>query len=384
MIAALELVRGPHGSNLYETLFFGLKAKFQYPPSSLLIIDLLSAFVSLSPFFLNCLSSVAFLGSIIGMVLLLQKIELCDVAGGRRQSPIGGSLATIAMVVFAALCTFYPLLHAISLGQIQVWIDFLFIWGCLSFVIDRHFLAGTLVGLACTMKPQLGVFLVWALVWREHRFGLGFLLTYIPFTIGAVLRYGVQNSFAYLDVLSFISKRGESVYMNQSVNGLMNRLLGNGNNLTWDAHVFAPPNHWVHSATIVAAAVFTMIPLGVAFRARRRADPWDLGLAALCFTMASPIAWEHHYGIAIPIYVLALRAVLKHPPSLSRRTRIWALAVSWCLTANYMPWLNASATTRFNVLQSYVFWGALILLGILLIETVQMTCQSLGEDVVER
>ena len=34
----------------------------------------------------------------------------------------------------------------------------------------------------------------------------------------------------------------------------------------------------------------------------RGADATDLMIAALTFTLAAPVVWEHHYGIALPIF----------------------------------------------------------------------------------
>lgn len=41
MFRALDLLHGPSGSRIYETLFFSGHIKFQYPPSGLLLIDLM-------------------------------------------------------------------------------------------------------------------------------------------------------------------------------------------------------------------------------------------------------------------------------------------------------------------------------------------------------
>jgi hypothetical protein len=45
-----------------------------------------------------------------------------------------------------------------------------------------------------------------------------------------------------------------------------------------------------------------------------------------------------------------------------------------------MPWLNMFAAGRGNILQSYVFFGALILFGILIIES----AINYSQDIVER
>jgi hypothetical protein len=81
-----------------------------------------------------------------------------------------------------------------------------------------------------------------------------------------------------------------------------------------------------------------------------------MGLAA---TMASPIAWEHHYGVALPIFVVAERFVT------GRGARL-ALAASYVLVANCFWITKALAASRWNVLESYLFFGATILLVLLL------------------
>jgi uncharacterized membrane protein YagU involved in acid resistance len=80
---------------------------------------------------------------------------------------------------------------------------------------------------------------------------------------------------------------------------------------------------------------------------------------ALSVTMASPIAWEHHYGIIFPIFAVLLASVIGH------RTRLLLLAVSYVVISNFFPIANLLAPTVFNLAQSYLLFAALIVLALL-------------------
>jgi hypothetical protein len=86
----------------------------------------------------------------------------------------------------------------------------------------------------------------------------------------------------------------------------------------------------------------------------------DFCLMGLAATMASPIAWEHHYGVALPIFVAAYRICAAG----SKGTRV-ALAVSYALVASCLWVTKALAASRLNVLESYLFFGATVLLIVL-------------------
>jgi hypothetical protein len=86
----------------------------------------------------------------------------------------------------------------------------------------------------------------------------------------------------------------------------------------------------------------------------------DFSIMALCLTMASPIAWEHHYGILLPIFAFLA------PTLLERRVlgalTIPVLCTSYLLSSSYFHVAKRLAATPLNVLQSYLFFGALLLL----------------------
>jgi hypothetical protein len=87
----------------------------------------------------------------------------------------------------------------------------------------------------------------------------------------------------------------------------------------------------------------------------------DLAVMMCAATIASPIAWDHHYGAFFPIFAVALVAAI---PSL--RSGLLLLA-SYELMANEMMRTDLVFTNRWTgILGSHIFFGALLLFGYLL------------------
>jgi hypothetical protein len=289
-------------------------------------------------------------------------------AGNARTARAYGENELPLMVLGAitAALVFWPLVKAIDLGQVQVWLDLTFTLACLAWLLDRRLLAGVLIGVACTIKPQFGLLFIWAVLWRQWDFAKGFLVAAVPLLAISLQRYGWHNHWAYLDVLSYLGRHGEALFPNNSVNGIVNRLLFNGSNLVDSDRTFPPYHPVVYAATLAAFLGFTLVAVVPALRRRRPAPTiFDFGIAALCSVMGSPIAWEHHYGIMMPLFVVALAAVLDWQPQHTKRTSTILLAVSWALSANYLAFTNLLSDTRLNILQSYLFFGGILLLVVL-------------------
>jgi len=382
MLKALEVLGGPEAGALYETLFFGQQAKFQYAPTSLLPLELIGLVMPLSVANLNALNACILFLNAVAFAWLAHAVFAPSgpvTASGMPGPGIDRRWLTLA--AFAAPWVFYPVTRAFVLGQIQLWIDLAFTLACLLWWMGRRTAAGFAIGLACAIKPQFGLFLVWALAWRRWDFAGGFLCATLPIAGLSIARYGWHNHFAYLDVLAFISRHGESFYANSSVNGIANRLLFNGPNLDFSGQAFAPYHPYVFAATALAGAFFMTLPLLLAVARRvRHATILDFGMAGLCFTMSAPVAWEHHYAIMLPLYVLALRFVLLDGSASFRRSALLLLALSWFLSAGRFPRavMALVSDTYLNVLQSHLFFGAAILLGLLFAVTLR---REAGRDV---
>src|SRR5262249_7273586 len=102
------------------------------------------------------------------------------------------------------------------------------------------------------------------------------------------------------------------------------------------------------------------------FRRRNAGDPdrtFDFCTMMLSITIASPIAWEHHYGIIFPVFAMLL------PTVIGNRRRLILLTVSYVLISNFIPATNLLAATVLNVAQSYLLVGAIVVL--LMLHTAQ-------------
>lgn len=359
MNEALRVSRSSESGSLYRELFFEDQIKFQYPPTSLVYFAVLEPLGLTSPDTLDAINVAVFLAGAAAFAALV--LQLLPHPSMRQSEPRQWVLA--ALLVVAAVL-YYPSVQALKLGQIQVWINTLFICACLAWVRGSRGWAGAFLALAATIKPQLGIFLVWALLWREWQFLKGFLAAGVPVGIISLLLFGFHNHLGYLEVLSFLSRHGEAYFANQSVNGMVHRALGNGINLRSDNTLFAPVDARVIAATYASSFILLVIALAPALTAGgRRPDIIDLAIMSLCATVASPIAWEHHYGVLLPLAGVALALLCS---GTAQRAALVVLAVSWVLTANYLPVVNHLSDTGLNFIQSYLFFAALMMLGVLI------------------
>ena len=362
MASAYDWYKSRQAGTIYQEIFFGQHVKFQYSPTSLLpfaLADRLGVDFSLSRF-----NAIGWLSVVIEMAA----VAALAMISGKRAGVLGDSpVAAAASAVVAALAcfVFYPVLKAYGLGQIQTWINAAFALACLCWITERKAAAGVLVGAICLLKPQFGLFLIWGALRREWGFLAGWAAIVLPGLAASVAIFGLDDHLDYIKVLQFIAARGEAFYTNFTVNGLVNRALGNGDNLHFHADEFAPYNAIVYGTTFVTSAVLVLAALLWDVR-RRATDPLDFLIAGLIFTVASPIAWVHHFGILPPIFVILFFAIAALPDAASRRFLLAALAVAFVLTANYFyNFVTAIAATPFNFLESYVFFAALILLALL-------------------
>jgi hypothetical protein len=349
------------GQLLYATLFFGERIKFQYPPSSLLVCypavqaPVASALGRLGLEWVDVLNGIGQL-LVFATAIVVADLLRRGVPGLQRKDAV---VLVIAGVVLTL--TYYPIVRAYTLGQIQAWLNAFFAAVAWCWVRGRKGAAGVFAGLMCLVKPQYGVLLVWGLLRRQGQFVAATALTGVLGLVVSVMLFGVANHLDYLGVLSYIGRHGESYFRNQSVNGLVNRLLGNGANLDWNYQAFAPYHPVVHAATWVSSLLLLGLALLWPVCGPARGSALDLGVAALACTLASPVAWDHHYGVFLPVYALLFLAL---PQGSRGKAARLLLAVSFFLTGNYIAAVNRLAGTPWNFLQSYMLAGGFLVLAL--------------------
>ncbi len=361
MREALGILDATPRRPIYQELFFARGVKFQTPPTSLLPLwglRWIGGERAISNGSLNALSSLAVA---LGVALVAFAFLRCAERSPRTAS--AGRVDRAARVLCIALLalTFFPLVRGYYLGQLQTWVGLLFAALVCAWITGRPGLAGALAGLACALKPTLGFLLAWGLVRRQLRFSAALAGALLVLAVGSGLLHGFEHQVDYLRLLSHIAQRGESFQPNQSPNGLANRLLGNGDPLVWRPDAFAPYHPAVHAITLASGIAFALFALFYRRGDAQGDGTLDLLLAAMAATIAAPIAWEHHYGIALVVFAVALPRTLAlcRPP----RGSLWLLVAAYVLVSHQIDALDQLAGGAASPVASYTLAGGLLLVA---------------------
>jgi alpha-1,2-mannosyltransferase len=352
---------------LYADLLLREHIKFQYPPTAIFIPKILAAFHHNPGFFYSCATY---------LFLAITAVAVCGIANWSLRT-YGNIVLTrrdqCLLLAATALITltFYPIVKAASLGQIQVWLNAGFAVSLLCHLTERDFLAGLVVGALTSVKPQYGLFAIWGVARRNWPFTAGMVCSGLVGLIAGVTVFGVSNYLDYIGTLRFLSHHGESFYANQTINGLVNRIFSIQqpqlyNNTVWAPNSFPPYNPWVFYSTVlssVAILAACLFERGAASIGRST----DYCLLALGATLASPIGWEHHYGVLLPIFAVIWPMIWFGKEFVrSHRLRI-VVILCFFLSSNFIPFANRFAYGYFNFLQSYLLIAALAVLAVLVV-----------------
>ena len=369
MKEALDYFQAPGSGPVYTEIFFHRGERFQYPPSSLFALQGMLSVAGpehvrtdpqvLAPITINDIVGWIFLALTAGTVaaLLEHRLHLRQLADDNL------ALRAVRIVAVAGFTlTFYPVVKAFTLGQIQVWLNGLFAIALLCWAVGRHVGSGVLMALISLVKPHYGLFLLWAALRQHWHFATAFAVTLSVGLAASIAVYGLSNHVDYARVLFALSRTGEVYYPNQSVNGVLNRLAGLIDPVHYDSLEFAdlPPfNIWVYAGTVVTSVIVLASAL---FRPGGTIDDCrihDFCIMGLSLTIASPVAWEHHYGITLGMFAVLFARLAE------ARSSLLLLAASYVLVSNFIPAANSFASTGLNVMQSYLLVAALVLLVLL-------------------
>ncbi len=346
---------------LYKETYFRSSHQFIYSPLSLSIFIQLRNFLGInfgntqlinifSWFILPILAITAFFGF---KTLLAQNGPIAR--GGISQIPL--MIASILSVFI-----FYPITMCFSVGNIQNWLTALMAMSLIAWMSGRGGLAGVLLGLATLVKPHMGVIMLWALLRRDWRFCIGMCIVLAVALLNSVIMFGLSVHWEYLDLLRYLSSRGESFFDNHSFEGNFYRMIHDGNNLIWDgAHRQLHYVPWVHHLASVLSAIVLIIAM-IPRQAAKGAIPrfLDYSIILISTVAASPVAYSHHYGI---VYLIAPGAALVlFSNSENRRGLLALLFVGYALVGGVFRIVDFTADTALNFLQSYRLYGALCLL----------------------
>ncbi|HZL27867.1 MAG TPA: glycosyltransferase family 87 protein [Acidobacteriaceae bacterium] len=336
-----------YGAKLYDTLI--------YPLASLLPMVLLRKLGLGDAAMLRVLAWASWM-AVLGVAAV-------SIALARRLLRERGAALTwpsILAIVLAVLGC-YPLLKGYALGNAQTFLSLGFVVMLYLWTARRERSAGVVAALLTMVKPQFVLLLVWMAVRRRWGAMWAFLATAAAVTAVSIAVFGWHNNLDYIGVIAGLSHKAQSHFANQSMFGTINRMILNGENIGYTPYVYTPYIPWVYRVTVLTALLIVgaalVFPWG-----RLRGSTADIAAMGLASVAASPMAWEHHYGIVVGIFVWVWFAY-----GCWQRKGPWLLGVAFFLTMNFLAATNLLADRRgWNVLQSYMYFGALLLLFVLM------------------
>ncbi|HTU49312.1 MAG TPA: glycosyltransferase family 87 protein [Acidobacteriaceae bacterium] len=348
-----DLAWQQHPNALYETVFFQRGIRFIYPPTSLLLYRAWQAAgrIGISPSIaLNVMLLLALFGTmaVAGEFLL----RLLPEPTVRESTP--ADRWKIRALIAALVFVFLPIIDAYNLGQIQTLLNFMLMAAALLWLRGSRVSPAILIGLTCWLKPQMILFVLWGLLRRQWRFTTSLLITFLAGAFLSVAVFGWHNSVEYVQVLRYLGRRGDSMFWNQSLNGLLHRLMHVGSIIT-SFYGYPPFNRTIYLATILSSAAMVLLALTVPVLRNMTATTADFLIYAMACTMASPIVWQHHYGVFFLVFLLWIPEALQH-----RRTLVFLLPIYLLMTDTWAP-LTPLMFTRWTFLISHVYFGGLAL-----------------------
>jgi hypothetical protein len=346
---------------LYSEMLIKDGIKYIYPPNTLLIIKYLLAFQADFDVFFTGLARFFLLVNMAAVaVVAFHSIKLFN---DQADSSSRSDKAVFAILIGLLTLVYYPIGVSISLGQSQAWLNALFAAALLCYMTGNSTLAGIFIGIMASFKPQYGLFVLWGLLRKDWKLIIAILSSALVIVAAGALEFGILTYFDYLKALGYLSRHGEAFMSNQSVNGLLNRFLGVAHpdsfNITrWLARYYPPYVIWVYLGTMLSSLVL----IGFSIFGRSKQGGYisfiDFCIMGLGSTMASPIAWEHHYGILLPI--LALLGPLFWFGKTKFNTPFYRalFIVLYLISGNLFWFLREWAYTYWNFVQSLLLFTA--------------------------
>jgi len=346
-----ELAWRQHPNALYETVFFQRGIRFIYPPTSLLLYRAwqAAAWIHIPPSIaMNAMLLLALLGSMAVAGEFLLRLLSEQTVLESKPADRWKIRVLVALLVFL----FLPIIDAYNLGQVQTLLNFMLMAAALFWLRGSRVPAAVLLGLTCWLKPQMVLFVVWGILRRQWRFTTSLLISFLAGVLLSVAFFGWHNSVEYIQVLRYLGQRGDSMFWNQSLNGLLHRLMHVGSPVT-SFYGYPPFNRTIYVATLVFSISLIVVALVGPMLRRKTATTPDFLIYAMACTMASPIVWQHHYGVFFLVFLLWI------PQALQQRRVLLALLPMYLLITDTWAPLTPLMFTPWSAPISHVFFGGL-------------------------
>ena len=354
---------------IYSHLFFRQQQKFIYPPCSLFLLGALKIAAGAGLPMSTSLLAVLLLswaGTLVTAILLYRQLR-------------GGITIVEACCITVIGALFLPIAEALYRGQIQLLLTWFWGVAVLLWARNNQRTSAFLLALTCAFKPQLALFLLWGILRKQWRFTAVFACTLLVIAVASIAHFGVKNNLDYLNVLSYLSRHGEALWANQSVNGLLNRILHNGDSMSWNPRVYPPYKAAVYLATTLSSALILLTALVLPWKEHWQATTADFLFFGCACALASPIVWEHHYGYFFFLLIFLFARIQDFPT-----IPFAVLAACTLAMANRYPPLDHRIAGVSSIFGAYLLCAGLASLALVAIQQHRNYVYSAGQPTTLR
>ncbi len=352
-------IRLRHGDPALYAEFDGAGVDFVYPPSGAALM-LPFGFAAESVGTVRIVQIVDVLNRGCMLLIILLSISIL-----RRAAWTTAQLGMFAVIIL--LC--FPVRWAVVCVNVQCVINTCLALALVAYAGRREVLCGAALAVAICVKPYYLLLTVFLLIRGRLRTLATAGVLVLGVTALSVGFGGLTPWRTYIaDVLPVMS-HGHAIWGNQTVTGVLRRWVGDEYVMAFEAT--SPAVLWTSRALALPLLVGACWPR---WRETRRSAPqdeatampvsWlvsflDVGIALLAITLASPIAWDHHYGWA-PILFAGCLAATAHLTTSVKYVVVLATACA-LYAADWVP-VGAGRTGIITLLDSTDV-AAVVLLG---------------------
>lgn len=236
---------------------------------------------------------ISMLAGCLGILLIQQKLEPNSIS----------SLQTCLLLLIGFM-SFFPTFVTLQFGQVSLLLLPLLALGWRAAHDQKSSKAAIFLGLATSLKPFIGLFLIYFLIRKEWRALFTFLFTILVSAFIAAAFLGVDTYHAYYQACRQIAWAASS--WNVSIYGFLLRLIG-GTEANTALMPIPGLFHFAYpflSILLVLALIFFLRPLPANTDLQKKTDI-DFSIILVGMLLLSPLGWMYYFTfLSIPFLIL--------------------------------------------------------------------------------
>lgn len=235
---------------------------------------------------------ISMLAGCLSILLIQQKLD-----------PTTLSLPTCLLLLIGFM-SFFPTFVTLQFGQVSLLLLPLLVLGWRAVHDHRPIKAAIFLGLATSLKPFIGLFLIYFLIRREWHALIAFLLTILISILITTAFFGIDTYYAYYQVCHQIAWAASS--WNASIYGFLLRLIGGTEANTPlipipGLFIFAYP---FLSGLLLLVLILFLRPLSCIADLQKKTDI-DFSIILIGMLLLSPLGWMYYFTfLSIPFLIL--------------------------------------------------------------------------------